>query len=384
MVGFNVMTSRFTGFCHYDKMQATWFKRGKTMDGIEVWKSNTLLNAKSQWSVQEQKLFNIILSDLNEEKGKQFIIKKKELEELLGVELRSNELQKMTRSLVKKGFSIKLKKNAWSDIQIFSSIQYIDGTMTLNMTEEALPYLHVLKDFTKFMLKDVLYFKSKYSIRIFELLKRETYKKRKSFNVPVEELREFVGLQESEYVRFSDFERYVLKPADTEINAQGSLKFKYEKVKKWRTVEEIKFTYENTGEIKVPKEFNFKEFSEYQNKKLMKIATDRAIEINTRNNWSITPKEYLDEQIRKTKESKPDNMYGFLVRALEEDWAGFEESRNLELNQISLDDIPVRAKEKEKKPSRSKKKPKKDFDEREYEDYEALEYKLLGWDQIKK
>jgi len=355
------------------------------MDGIEVWKSNTLLNAKSQWSVQEQKLFNIILSDLNEEKGKQFIIKKKELEELLGVELRSNELQKMTRSLVKKGFSIKLKKNAWSDIQIFSSIQYIDGTMTLNMTEEALPYLHVLKDFTKFMLKDVLYFKSKYSIRIFELLKRETYKRRRSFNVPVEELREFVGLNESEYVRFSDFERYVLKPADTEINAQGSLKFKYEKVKKWRTVEEIKFIYEHTGEIKVPKEFNFKEFNARQNEKLMKIATDRAIEINTRNNWSVTPKEYLDEQVRKTKESKPDNMYGFLVRALEEDWAGFEEKRNLELNQISLDDIKViPPKKKENRASSKTKKPKKDFDEREYEDYEALEYKLLGWDQIKK
>ena len=364
-------------------MQATWFKRGKTMDGIEVWKSNTLLNAKSQWSVQEQKLFNIILSDLNEEKGKQFIIKKKELEELLDVELRSNELQKMTRSLVKKGFSIRLGKNAWSDIQIFSSIQYIDGTMTLNMTEEALPYLHVLKDFTKFMLKDVLYFKSKYSIRIFELLKRETYKRRRSFNVPVAELRDFVGLQESEYVRFSDFERYVLKPADTEINAQGSLKFKYEKIKKWRTVEEIKFVYEHTGEIKVPKEFNFKEFSLNQNQKLLKIATDRAIEINSRNNWSVTAKEYLDEQVRKTRESKPDNMYGFLVRALEEDWAGFEESRNLELNQISLDDIPVRVKEKEKKPSRSKKKPKKDFEEREY-NYEELEYSLLGWDYPKK
>ena len=228
-------------------------------------------------------------------------------------------------------------------------------------------------------------FKSKYSIRIFELLKRETYKRRRSFNVPVEELREFVGLNESEYVRFSDFERYVLKPADTEINAQGSLKFKYEKVKKWRTVEEIKFIYEHTGEIKVPKEFNFKEFNARQNEKLMKIATDRAIEINTRNNWSVTPKEYLDEQVRKTKESKPDNMYGFLVRALEEDWAGFEEKRNLELNQISLDDIKViPPKKKENRASSKTKKPKKDFDEREYEDYEALEYKLLGWDQIKK
>lgn len=376
------MTSRFTGLCHNDKIRATWFKRGKTMDGIEVWKSNTLLNAKSQWSVQEQKLFNIILSDLNEDKGKQFIITKKELEDLLGVELRSNELQKMTRSLVKKGFSIKLGKNAWSDIQIFSSIQYIDGTMTLNMTEEALPYLHVLKDFTKFMLKDVLYFKSKYSIRIFELLKREVYKKRKSFNVPVLELREFVGLKPGEYERFADFERYVLKPADTEINDQGSLKFKYEKIKKWRTVEEIRFIYEYTGEIKVPKDFNFKEFTPRQNQKLLKIATDKTIEINSRNNWSITPKEYLDEQVRKTKESKPDNTYGFLVRALEEDWAGFEEKRNLELNQISLEDIIVR--EKEKKPSRSKKKPKKDFDEREYDDYEALEYKLLGWEHLKK
>lgn len=353
------------------------------MDGIEVWKSNTLLNAKSQWSVQEQKIFNIILSDLNEEKGDKFVTTKKELEDLLEVELRSNELRAMTKSLVRKGFSIKLGKNAWADIQIFSSIQYVDGTMTMNMTKEALPYLYVLKDFTKFMLKDILNFKSKYAIRIFELLKREEFKKRKSFNVHVEELREFVGLRPGEYERFADFERYVLKAAKKEINKHGSIKFDYDKIKNWRTVEEIKFIYESTGEIKVPRDFNFKEFNSSQNQKLLKIATDRAIEINSRNNWSITPKEYLDEQVRKTKESKPDNMYGFLVRALEEDWAGFEEKRNLELNQVSIDDIPVRVKEKEKKPSRSTKKPKKDFEEREY-NYDELEYKLLGWEYPKK
>lgn len=369
------------------------------MSEVQVYKNNSLINAKSEWGVQEQKLFSVLLSDLNDKKDKEFRLSKKEIEAILCKDLVEGDadrdddktkishiniaqLRSLSKDLVKKGFSVNISKEEWEDIQIFEKITYRKGVMTMHVTDAAMPYLYELKSYTRYMLDDLLSLKNKYSIRIFELLKRETYKQRRSLRISVQELREFVGVGKDEYLRFNDFDRYVLRKAHQEITDKTQLQFKYEKIREWKTVTEIEFIYDFESSS-VPKGFDFKEFSEYQNKKLMKIATDRAIEINSRNNWSITAKEYLDEQVRKTKESKPDNMYGFLVRALEEDWAGFEESRNLELNQISLDDITVRVKEKEKKPSRSTKKPKKDFEEREY-NYEELEYKLLGWDYPKK
>lgn len=367
------------------------------MSEVQVYKNNSLINAKSEWGVQEQKLFSVLLSDLNEKKEKQFSLTKKEIEgilckdvieeyEIKGKEETSHlnvyQLRSLSKSLVKKGFSVNISKEEWEDIQIFEKITYRKGVMTMHVTNAAMPYLYELKSYTRYMLDDLLNLKNKYSIRIFELLKREAFKQRRSFSISVQELREFVGVGKDEYLRFNDFDRYVMRKAHQEITDKTQMQFKYEKIKEWKTVTEIEFIYDFESSS-VPKGFDFKEFSEFQNKKLMRIATDKTIEINARNNWSITPKEYLDEQVRKTKESKPDNMYGFLVRALEEDWAGFEEKRNLELNQISLDDIPVRAKEKEKKPSKSKKKPKKDFEEREY-NYEELEYSLLGWEYPKK
>lgn len=147
------------------------------MQRIEVWKNNSLLNAKAQWNVQEHKLFGVLLSDLNEGKGDSFSTSKRELEAIFEARLDTFELKKIAKSMVKKGFSVNLSKNNWAEIQIFSSIKYENGIMTMNMTKESIPYLYELKDFTKYVLADLSNLNSKYSIRVFELLKRESFKK---------------------------------------------------------------------------------------------------------------------------------------------------------------------------------------------------------------
>lgn len=351
------------------------------MQGIEVWKNNSLLNAKSQWNTHEQKLFNVLLSDLNGDKAESFTVTKQELEKLFKVELHTADLKKLTRSMVKKGFSLQRGKNSWMEIQIFSSIAYEDGIMTMNLTRESLPHLYELKSFTKYMLDDVFTLNSKYSIRIFELLKREQFKQKASFSVGIQELRDFVGVLPDEYPKFVNFDQRVLKVAEDEINKNTDLKFKYEKIKQWRTIKEIKFIYLETGKVKIPQYMNFKEFSKTQLETVMQIGLNKTIEINNRNSWSIEPQEYIQAQARKTKESCPDNFFGYFKKSLEEDWAGFEDARKLERDQISIDDIKViPPKKKENRTSSKSKKPKKDFEEREY-DYEELERKLLGWDK---
>lgn len=350
--------------------------------GIEVWKNNSLLNAKARWNVHEQKIFSILLSDFNQEKGRSFKIEKGKLEEILGVFLATEELRLTVRSMVRKGFSVYHDKNDWGEIQLFSSIKYFKGVLTINLTEEAMPYVYELQKYTKYLLGDITPLKKRYSIRTFELLKREEFKKRKSFEIPIDELRDFYGLTEKEYRRFYDFEQNVLKSSKDEINKSTSMKFEIEKIKYGRKVVAIKFIYTLPEEetFNAPKYMNFKEFSKVQLRNIMQEGVQAIDDINSRNDWTLNPQDYILAQVRYTKSSNYKNFYGFLIGSLKDDWAGFEESRNVELNQISIDDIQVEKKKPRKEPIRVKK-SKKDFTEREY-DYDDLERKLLGWENL--
>lgn len=365
------------------------------MSEVQVYKNNSLINAKSTWGVQEQKLFSVLLSDLNDKKEKEFNLTKRELEEILCKGLKEKDMEmgeggishinvthirKLSKSLVKKGFSVNISEDEWEDIQLFEKISYRKGVMTICLTNTAMPYLYELKNYTRYMLDDILNLKNKYSIRIFEMLKKETFKQRKSFKISVKELKDFIGVGEDEYIRFNDFNRFVLEKAEKEINENTKLKFRYEKIKSWRTITDIEFFYISNEIMNIPNSINFREFSHSQKEKLMTLGVNKTIEINNRNDWSTTAEEYIIAQAEKTKNSKPENIYGFLVRCIEEDWAGIEELKNLEFNQISINEIRTEKKKPKNQPTRGKKN-NKDFTEREY-DYDDLELKLLGWDKL--
>lgn len=196
----------------------------------------------------------------------------------------------------------------------------------------------------------------------------------------IEDLREFMGISNDEYTRFPDFEKNTLKLAEKEINESTSVKFKYEKIKSWRTITEIKFIYLESQSITIPKYMNFKEFNKSQLEKIMRIGLEKSIEINNRNTWSVEPQDYILAQAEKTKKARPNNFFGYFIKALEEDWAEFEEGFKLEKDQISIEDITPSKKTKQKTSKNHKSKNNhKDFEEREY-DYDKLERQLLGWD----
>lgn len=97
-----------------------------------------------------------------------------------------------------------------------------------SFTEDILPYLYNLKKhFTKYSLENVLAMKSKYGIRLYELLKSYEYLNI-NIEISLEDLHERLGVKK--YKRYPDFRRYVLETAVDEINEYSDIEVKYETV----------------------------------------------------------------------------------------------------------------------------------------------------------
>ena len=100
----------------------------------------------------------------------------------------------------------------------------LSGKVYVKFHEAMTPYLFELKEkYTQYHLEDVLVFKGKYTIRLYEILRsyttqraiNEGWEKEVSFNI--DDLKE--SLSVTGYKRWADFDKYILKKAVAEINA---------------------------------------------------------------------------------------------------------------------------------------------------------------------
>ena len=129
------------------------------------------------------------------------------------------------------------------------------GTVVLYMSSEVISMISRLEaNFTQYLLEQVSDFKSKYSIRLYELLiKYRDIGVSKKFDI--EELRSKLGLENTEYKAMCDFKRDVLDKAVKEINKsdKADIQIKYEQFKEGRKVSHILFKFVKKKEKK-PKE----------------------------------------------------------------------------------------------------------------------------------
>lgn len=121
------------------------------------------------------------------------------------------------------------------------------GTIEIMLSEHLKPYLLELKNnFTEYSLFNILSMKSKYSIRMYELLK--SYQYVKQTEIDIENLK--VSLYATNYERWADFKRYVLDMAINEINQYTDIKISYTLKKQGKKFSSIVFTIDvkNTNE----------------------------------------------------------------------------------------------------------------------------------------
>ena len=107
-------------------------------------------------------------------------------------------------------------------------------------------------NFTQYLLEQVSEFKSKYSIRLYELLiKYRDIGTSKKFEIA--ELRSKLGLEDNEYKLNAVFKRDVLDKAVKEINDKADIQIKYEQFKEGRKVSHILFKFIKKKETKQKK-----------------------------------------------------------------------------------------------------------------------------------
>lgn len=121
------------------------------------------------------------------------------------------------------------------------------GLISVRFSEDIHPYLFELKErYTAYSLANILPMKSKWAIKLFELLKSYEYT-HNPIPFEVEELKKLLGAEK--YTRFPDFRRYVLNKAKDDINTYSDYEIDYTLRKNHsRSYNQIIFTiYEQSG-----------------------------------------------------------------------------------------------------------------------------------------
>lgn len=334
-----------------------------------VTKSNYfIMNSSYDLSLEEQKIILTLASMVQptDEEFKPYKFKINDFMELLGVDTKTKytEIPKITKELMKKVFEIQegdtLIQTAW-----LSGAKYKKGSGEVELTFSPYlkPYMLQLKEkFTQYQLANVLTMKSKYSPRVYEILKCNEFKKQGYTEVEVEELRRLLKA-ENIYPLYADFKRKVIQQAQKELKALTDISFEFEEIKTGRKVTALRFyIHQNkptaldevsATTLEEPNEMNV-ETGTRQVLKILeehKVKPSDALEIYKNANGDL---QYIKKVYEYSKTQNIKNLIGFMKEMVKP--GVLQENINT-----------------------SKSDTFNNYPQRTY-DYNDLEKKLLGWD----
>lgn len=200
----------------------------------EVRKSNQLIEARYRLTLGEQRLILHLCSLIHssDKDFKSYEIRVKDFAKMFGLESRNNiykAVEEAARELAGKRLDIS-RDGKEIYVSWLSYVEYVEGSgiVKVEFHKSLKPYLLQLQEygnFTKYQLTHVASFKSQYSIRLYELLKKEAFKYTKNFcsKFTLENFRLTLGIPESEYKIFNNFKVRVIDPAVEEVSEYTDL-----------------------------------------------------------------------------------------------------------------------------------------------------------------
>lgn len=212
-----------------------------------VVKHNDLLR-KSRYTLtaNEQKIIIYLVSKINanDKELKEIEINILDFCKVIGIEVNGdayNRVKETIKSLADKSWWLTFteKKETLFRWINEAEIEKGNGVIKLQLSKHLEPYLLELKqNFTKYELINVLSLRSKYSIRLYELLK--SYLWQGSWQVSVKEIRELLET-EGKYQEFRDFRKRVINPAIEEINGYTDLQIEMKTLKTGKSISHLYF-----------------------------------------------------------------------------------------------------------------------------------------------
>jgi plasmid replication initiation protein len=229
---------------------------------------NHLIEARYHLTLQEKRLMCWLASQVKptDEDFKEHELSIKEFAAL--VDVKGDHLYKaldaITHKLMQKIITIKsLTRKGFSKAALLGGVEYYEGqgVIKLSFHPYLKPYMLQLKErFTQVRLGDVIGLKSVHAIRIYELLKQ--YESIGDRETPLSDLREYCGISEKQYKKFSHIKARILDVAKHEINEKTDILIDYEEIKTSRKITSINF------KIKRNPNYGITEFEKMQREKV--------------------------------------------------------------------------------------------------------------------
>ncbi len=291
---------------------------------ITIRQSNDLINAKYELNIFQKRLFLRLISKIEKNKNI-YKIELKELAELCGVNYGQiyKYFRKSAEDLNNKSIVIypnekedmRVKTNLFKEVISKESKHYIK----IEVSDYLIPFLIDLKgNYTEYKLIYTLSLRSNYSIRLYEILKSNLFKK--YFEITVDELKDIFCLEE-EYALYGNFKRKIIEKSIKEINRFTDLKVSYAEKKIGKKVNSLWFSLESQipPENLLPLEPNIK-----VNASLVELYeyVDQKNSEKLEETYSI---EYLKAQVDYAKRwHKKDKgtLGGFILKCCKDDGAG--------------------------------------------------------------
>lgn len=239
----------YTGLGRNDKNPQNWL----------IQKSNPLLSlSETPMTLPEFKILDAYLSRIDSRKPDERYVRfeKGELEKLLGVERISRPmLEQRLKNLFQtlRIYDVR-KPKGFTIIALFTKAeceQDDDGLWQVNLacSQEAIEYIFNVENLKYFhyRLKNVINLTSRYSYILYLYLER--YRFRKSWDIPLSDLKRLLNCTAETYNVFWRFNDLILKKSHKEIIEKTNVKFSYKPVRKGRgKVTAITFTLETLSD----------------------------------------------------------------------------------------------------------------------------------------
>lgn len=219
---------------------------------ITVRQANELIQASYKIpTIGENRFIRMLISQIsqNDEDFKIYRISVSEFQKIFNLTHNDvyAQIQKVARSLREREVLIK-KGKSWLVTGWLSHAEYIEGNgfIEVSFHSKLKPYLLGMKEhYTQYTIDKIVNFKSGYSIRLFEILKKEQFKNNAGFFVcsyTYDELRKIFSINNDEYAFFKDFRVRIIDKSVLEINKYSDI-FVYDivYVKLGRKIDRISF-----------------------------------------------------------------------------------------------------------------------------------------------
>ena len=284
-----------------------------------IFQHNVITSGRYDYSACMLDILFMVLSCLEKNKL-EYTIHTHDIEAITGRKWNYKQLREATESIGSRMFEIDTPES-YDQIWLFSRVKYLKGTgsFTIKLNDEATPYFFDLKNnFTAMQLKSVLNCSSKYAKRLYAIACQWRSVRTKRFEIP--ELKNMLGLIDKkgneQFERISDFKKFVLDIARTQICENTDIKIDYELKKRgreffWITLQINSQKFKQL-EIDFEKPLNIQKFvSKLTTYGLNQEQAERIARKEKEKDFDLLITE-LNEKIRQRK-LKIENSVGYLI-----------------------------------------------------------------------